>query len=95
MGKSKKTRFYKNNFSKIVFIVLIMVLIAVPDFANAKFSPDEQNIEEKALIIFPTNSLTPEEVIKADILAQNNHDLSTYLSSCTIKIYSPKKGGRE
>ena len=95
MGNSKKTHFYKNNFFKIAFIVLIMVLIAVPDFANAKLFPGEQNIEEKCHIIFPANSLTPEEVIKADIIAQNNHDLSTYLSLCTIKIYSPKKEGRE
>lgn len=90
MGNSKKTHFYKNNFFKIVFTVLIMVLIAVPDFANAKLSPDEQNIEEKAHIFFPADSLIPEEVIKADIKAQNNHDLSTYLSLRTTKVGLPE-----
>ena len=95
MRNSKKTHFYKNNFSKIVFIVLIMVLIAVPDFASAKLFPNEQRIGEKSHVIFLANSLTPEEAIKADIIAQNNHDLPIYLSLRTIKIYSPKKGGRE
>jgi len=90
MRNSEKTHFYKNNFSKIVFIVLIMVLIAVPEFAIAKLFPGEQNIEKKTYIIFPTDSLTPEEVIKADIIAQNNHKLSTYLSLRTIKVGSPE-----
>ena len=40
--------------------------------------------------ILAANSLTPEEVIKADILAQNNHDLSTYLSLRTTKVGPPE-----
>ena len=90
MRNSEKTHFYKINFSKIAFIVLIIILIAIPDFGNAKLFPDEQNIEEKAHIIFPADSLTPEEVIKADIIAQNNHDLSTYLSLRTTKVGPPE-----
>jgi len=67
-----------------------MVLIAIPDFANAKLFPDERNIEKKAYIIFPADSLTPEEVIKADIIAQNNHDLSTYISLRTTRVGPPE-----
>jgi len=81
---------YKKNITNIIFIILVMVLVLVPDFANAKLLPDEQNIEKKVLISFSANSLTPEEVIKADIIAQNNHDLSTYLSLRTTKVGSPE-----
>lgn len=72
-----------------------MVLVLVPDFANTKFflDNDKQNIEEKALIIFSANSLSPEEAIKADVMAQNNHDLKIYFSLRTMKLYPSKKGG--
>jgi len=90
MRNLKKIYSYKKYFFKTIFIVLIMVLIAVPDFANAKLFPDEQNIEKKAYIIFPADSLFPEEVIKADVIAQNNHDLSTYLSLRTTKVGPPE-----
>ena len=90
MSDSKKVYSYKDNFSKIIFIVLIMALLSFPVSTNAKLLPDEQNIKEKAHIIFPANLLTPEEVIKADIIAQNNHDLSTYLSLRTTKVGPPE-----
>jgi len=51
MRNSKNIYFYKNNFlKKIVFILLIMVLIAVSDFADTKIFPDRQSIEEKSHI---------------------------------------------
>ena len=69
-----------------------MVLVLIPDFANAKLflDNDKQNIEEKSHIIFPANSLSPEEAIKADVISQNNNDLSTYLSLRTTKVGSPE-----
>jgi len=81
----------KKNY-KIIFIILIMVLVLIPDFASAKFflDNDKQNIKEKSRIIFLANSLTPEEVIKADTIAQNNNDLSTYLSMRTTKAGPPE-----
>jgi len=92
MSNLKRIYFYKDNFSKIVFIVLIIILIIVPDFTSAELflDNDKQNIEEKSRIIFLVNSLTSEEVIKADIIAQNNHDLSTYLSLRTTKVGPPE-----
>ena len=92
MSNLKRIYFYKDNFSKIVFIVLIIILIIVPDFTSAELflGNDKQNIEEKSRIIFLANSLTPEEVIKTDIIAQNNHDLSTYLSLRTTKVGLPE-----
>jgi hypothetical protein len=89
MSNLKRIYFYKDNFSKIVFIVLIIILIIVPDFTSAELflDNDKQNIEEKSRIIFLVNSLTSEEVIKADIIAQNNHDLEIYFSLRTMKIY--------
>jgi len=81
----------KKNY-KIIFIILIMVLVLIPDFASAKFflDNDKQNIKEKSRIIFLANSLTLEEVIKADTIAQNNNDLSTYLSMRTTKAGPPE-----
>ena len=43
-----------------------------------------------ALEVLAANSLSPEEVIKADIITQNNHDLSAYLSLQTTKVDSPE-----
>ena len=40
--------------------------------------------------VLAADSLILEEVIKADIIAQNNHDLSTYLSLQTIKVDPPE-----
>ena len=68
----------------------MIILIVISNFAIAKISPNKQCIEEKYHIIIPANSLTPEEIIKADIMAQNNHDLSTYLSLRITKVGPPE-----
>jgi hypothetical protein len=73
----KRVSFKKNTF-EIIFILSIMLLVITPVYS------------EEYRIVSQYNLLTPEEVIKADILAQNNHDLSTYLSLRTTKVGPPE-----
>ena len=81
---------FKQNIFKIIFITLIIILMILPIYANDKFFSEKQNIEERYHIVSQSNFLTPEEVIKADILSQNNHDLSTYFSLRTTKVGPPE-----
>ena len=67
----------KRNYLRI-FLLLIVLLIITPVYS------------EEYHIVSQSNSLTPEEVIKADIKAQNNNDLSTYLSLRTTKVGPPE-----
>ena len=81
---------FRQNFFKIILIALIIMLMILPAYANDKFFSEKKNVEEECHTISQSDSLTPEEVIKVDILAQNNHDLSTYLSLRTTKVGPPE-----
>ena len=72
MNISLKNLSFKQNVSKIIFIVLIIILMILPAYANDKFFSEKQNIEEETQDISQENNFTYKQIIPTGWEIYNN-----------------------
>lgn len=90
MSNLLKKFYFRQYFFKIIFILLIVSLTIFSAYTSPSENCfyDGKNTKKSPRIDSQDKILSPEEVIKEDIKAQNNYDLSTYFSLRITKVGS-------